>query len=135
MSINVSVGVMIPANVVEVGDEITADQLSAIQNASVPSSANPYVTVSTLVRTILTGSNTVNASSNSHIYVIDNSETLTVDDSPPVGTVIPVVCIGGTACNIGVAFGSTLNGGTATISYASTVKTLVKTATNTWWIG
>lgn len=46
MSINVSVGVMIPANVVEVGDEITADQLASIQNASTPSSANPMATQS-----------------------------------------------------------------------------------------
>jgi len=135
MSINVSVGFQIPTNVVEVGNEITNDQLAAITSSSTPSAANPYATVSTLVRTIFTGSNTVTASSNSHIYVLDNSDTLTVDDSPPAGTVIPVVCIGGTACYIGCASGTTLNGGTASISYASTVVTLVKTTTNTWWIG
>ncbi len=44
MSINVSVGVMIPANVLEVGDEITSDQLSAIQNASMASASNPMIT-------------------------------------------------------------------------------------------
>ena len=46
MSINVSVGVMIPTNVVEVGDEISADQLAGIQNASTPSAANPMATQS-----------------------------------------------------------------------------------------
>lgn len=44
MSINVSVGVMIPANVLEVGNEISADQLAAIQSASTPSAANPFAT-------------------------------------------------------------------------------------------
>lgn len=44
MSITVSVGVMIPANVVEVGDEISADQLSAIQNSYIPSVTNPVAT-------------------------------------------------------------------------------------------
>lgn len=46
MSINLSVGVMIPANVLEVGNEISADQLAAIQNASTPSAANPLATQS-----------------------------------------------------------------------------------------
>lgn len=45
MSISVSVGVMIPTNVVEVGNEITADQLSAITSAlNSPSGANPFLT-------------------------------------------------------------------------------------------
>lgn len=44
MSINVSVGVMIPVDVLEVGNEISADQLAAIQNASMASAANPMVT-------------------------------------------------------------------------------------------
>ncbi len=44
MSINVSVGVMIPVDVLEVGQEISADQLAAIQNASMASSANPMIT-------------------------------------------------------------------------------------------
>jgi hypothetical protein len=46
MSINVSVGVMIPTNVVEVGNEISADQLAAITSASTPSAANPMATQS-----------------------------------------------------------------------------------------
>jgi hypothetical protein len=44
MSLQASVGFQIPTNVVEVGDEISADQLAAIQNASTPSSANPMAT-------------------------------------------------------------------------------------------
>jgi hypothetical protein len=48
MSINLSVGVMIPTNVVEVGNEITADQLAAITSASAPTSANPFITTSAL---------------------------------------------------------------------------------------
>jgi hypothetical protein len=46
MSINLSVGFQIPTNVVEVGTEITADQLAAITNASTPSAANPFLTTS-----------------------------------------------------------------------------------------
>lgn len=48
MSINLSVGVMIPTNVVEVGNEISADQLAAITSASSPTSANPFITTSAL---------------------------------------------------------------------------------------
>lgn len=44
MSINVSVGVQIPTNVVEVGNEITADQLAAIYWAFTPSQTNPFLT-------------------------------------------------------------------------------------------
>lgn len=44
MSINVSVGVMIPVDVLEVGNEISADQLAALQNASGASAANPLIT-------------------------------------------------------------------------------------------
>ena len=44
MSISVSVGFMIPANVVEVGNEITSDQLAALGAASAPSVANAYAT-------------------------------------------------------------------------------------------
>ena len=46
MSISVSVGVMIPTNVVEVGNEITADQLAAITNSATPSAGNPLTTQS-----------------------------------------------------------------------------------------
>jgi hypothetical protein len=45
MSISASVGVQIPTNVVEVGNEITADQLGAITSASSPSAANPFLTL------------------------------------------------------------------------------------------
>ena len=45
MSISVSVGFMIPTNVVEVGNEITSDQLAAITSASTPTSANPFLTL------------------------------------------------------------------------------------------
>ena len=45
MTISASVSTQIPTNVVEVGNEITADQLAAITNASNgPSGANPFLT-------------------------------------------------------------------------------------------
>jgi hypothetical protein len=44
MSLQASVGFQIPTNVVEVGDEISSDQLAAIQNASMASAANPLIT-------------------------------------------------------------------------------------------
>ena len=44
MSLQASVGFQIPTNVVEVGDEISADQLAAIQAASTPSTGNPFAT-------------------------------------------------------------------------------------------
>ncbi len=46
MSINVSVGFQIPTNVVEVGNEISTQQLGAITSGSSPTSANPFTTVS-----------------------------------------------------------------------------------------
>ena len=39
---------MIPTNVVEVGNEISSDQLAAIGASSTPSAANPFVTQSAL---------------------------------------------------------------------------------------
>lgn len=44
MSISAQVGVMIPTNVVEVGNEISSDQLAAITNASGATAANPFAT-------------------------------------------------------------------------------------------
>jgi len=44
MSLQASVGFQIPTNVVEVGDEISTDQLAAIQAASTPSTGNPFAT-------------------------------------------------------------------------------------------
>ena len=46
MALQASVGFQIPTNVVEVGNEITADQLGAITSASSPSAANPMATQS-----------------------------------------------------------------------------------------
>jgi hypothetical protein len=46
MSINVNVGNIIPTNVVEVGNEISADQLAAITAANSPSGINPFSTAS-----------------------------------------------------------------------------------------
>lgn len=46
MSLQASVGFQIPTNVVEIGDEISADQLAAIQAASTPSTGNPFATQS-----------------------------------------------------------------------------------------
>lgn len=45
MSLQASVGFQIPTNVVEVGNEITADQLAAINAASnAPTAGNPFAT-------------------------------------------------------------------------------------------
>lgn len=44
MSININVGNKIPAEVVEVGQEISVDQLAAVTSASSPSAANPFTT-------------------------------------------------------------------------------------------
>jgi hypothetical protein len=46
MALQASVGFQIPTNVVEVGDEISSDQLAAIQAASTPSTGNPFATQS-----------------------------------------------------------------------------------------
>ena len=46
MSLQASVGFQIPTNVVEVGNEISTDQLAAIQAASTPSTGNPFATQS-----------------------------------------------------------------------------------------
>lgn len=46
MSISLSVAVQIPTNVVEVGNEISTQQLGAITSGSGPTSANPFTTVS-----------------------------------------------------------------------------------------
>ena len=46
MALQASVGFQIPTNVVEVGNEISADQLGAITNSSTPSAGNPLTTQS-----------------------------------------------------------------------------------------
>ena len=46
MALQASVGFQIPTNVVEVGNEITTDQLAAITNSSTPSAGNPLTTQS-----------------------------------------------------------------------------------------
>lgn len=46
MSINVNVGNFIPTNVVEVGNEISVNQLAAITSADSPSGLNPFSTAS-----------------------------------------------------------------------------------------
>ena len=46
MALQASVGFQIPTNVVEVGNEISADQLAAITNSSTPSAGNPLTTQS-----------------------------------------------------------------------------------------
>jgi hypothetical protein len=72
MSINVSVGVMIPTNVVEVGDEISSDQLAAIGASSTPSAVNPFITQSALPTAGVTADKaTANAIAASLWYVFD----------------------------------------------------------------
>ena len=151
MSINVSVGVMIPTNVVEVGNEISADQLAAITSASTPSAANPYATnafvtgqgyiTSVPVRGIQTGSIALDGGDNNYVYVLGNSETLTINDDsvndPPIGSVFTILFIGtGVGGQVSVDSGVTLNGGTSSYGQSAIgTKLLIKTAANTWYIG
>jgi hypothetical protein len=51
MSINLSVSVQIPTNVVEVGNEISTQQLGAITSGSSPTTANPFMTSSAVSTT------------------------------------------------------------------------------------
>lgn len=75
MSINVNVGSIIPTNVVEVGNEISADQLAAITSANSPSAINPFSTASHLhtianisgLQTALDGKSSV-----THTHTISN---------------------------------------------------------------
>jgi len=67
MSIQVSVGLQIPTNVVEVGNEITADQLAAITSAATPSSANPFAT---LTSPAMTGNVTITTNSANPALII-----------------------------------------------------------------
>ena len=63
MALNASVGFQIPTNVVEVGDEISSDQLAALNAASTPSAGNPLATT-TDVATAVTGMLTISTLSN-----------------------------------------------------------------------
>lgn len=60
MSITAQVGVMIPTNVVEVGNEISSDQLAAIQNAASPSAANPLATINDVSESSFNGGTVTN---------------------------------------------------------------------------
>jgi|694.fasta_scaffold38710_7 hypothetical protein len=154
MSINLSIGVMIPTNVVEVGDEISADQLAALGAAYAPSVANAYATnafvtgqgyitsappAQPLLRTLSLGSQPLDETDNYYIYVLDNSETLTLNDdatnNPPIGSAFTILFIASTAGYVSCDSGVTLNGGSGTSFGGGAVKTLIKTAANTWWIG
>jgi len=155
MSISVSVGVQIPTNVVEVGNEISSQQLDAITNASTPSAANPMATQSfvtgqgyitsapqtqPLLRPLSFGSQPLDETDNYYIYVLDNSQTLTLNDdsvnNPPIGSAFTILFIASTAAYISCDSGVTLNGGSGTsFGGGAVVKTLIKTAANTWWIG
>jgi len=156
MSISVSVGVMIPTNVVEVGNEITADQLAAINAASnAPTAGNPFATnafvtgqgyitsapqTQPLLRPLSFGSQSIDENDNYYIYVLDNSQTLTLNDdsvnNPPIGSAFTILFIASTAAYISCDSGVTLNGGSGTsFGGGAVVKTLIKTSANTWWIG
>ena len=149
MSINLSVGVMIPTNVVEVGNEISADQLAAITNASnAPSAANPFATNTFVtgqgyvtgvpIRGINNGTATIDGGDNNYIYVINNGDTLTIDDeinnNPPVGIELPVISTSGNG-TITCLGSVTVNNSSGFTLPSYTVLKLVKIASNTWWIG
>jgi len=155
MALQASVGFQIPTNVVEVGNEISADQLGAITSASTPSAANPMATQSFVtgqgflnsasgiqssqlpVKQINTGSVTIDESDNYYIYIIGDPHTLTIDDeannNPAIGTEITVVH-SGTTGQLSCGGSVTCNGSTGFGLPARKVLKLVKTAANTWWI-
>lgn len=155
MSINLSVGVMIPTNVVEVGNEISADQLAAITSASnVPTAGNPFATnafvtgqgyltsappAQPLLRPLSFGSQSLDETDNYYTFVLNNSETLTLNDdsvnNPPIGSAFTILFIASTSGYVSCDAGVTLNGGSGTSFSGGVVKTLIKTAANTWWIG
>ena len=159
MSLQASVGFQIPTNVVEVGNEISTDQLAAIQAASTPSTGNPFATQSFVtgqgylngssaiqyaqlpVRGIQTGSIAIDGADNNYVYVLGNSETLTINDdtvnNPPIGSVFTILFVGtGVGGQVSVDSGVTLNGGTSSYGQSSIgTKLLIKTAANTWYIG
>ena len=83
MSINVSVGFQIPTNVVEVGDEISTQQLGAITSGSSPTSANPFTTVS-----YISGLSYLTTSSASTTYAPKASPTFTGVVTIPAGASI-----------------------------------------------
>lgn len=156
MALQASVGFQIPTNVVEVGNEISADQLAAIGASSFPSAANPMATQSFVtgqgyingipaiahnqlpLYVIQTGSATIDEGDHYYIFVIGISETLTIDDevnnNPPIGTQLTVVS---TSMNgfISCSGSVTCNGSTGFVLPSNTVLKLVKIAANTWWIG
>jgi hypothetical protein len=149
MSISAQVGVMIPTNVVEIGNEISSDQLAAIQNASnAPSAANPYATNTFVtgqgfitgvpIRSISNGASVIDGADNNYIYVINNGETLIIDDesnnNPPVGIELPVVSTSNNGY-ISCLGSVTVNNSTGFNLPGYTVLKLVKIASNTWWIG
>lgn len=74
MSISITSGVMIPVSVVEVGNEITQDQLNAITAATLPSVGNVFITQS-----LLTSSLTP--------YAFIASPTFTGTPTLPTGTI------------------------------------------------
>jgi hypothetical protein len=141
MSLQASVGFQIPTNVVEVGNEISSDQLAAIQNASGATAANPFVVKSSLLRGIQTGSVSLDEGDNNYVYVLGNSETLTINDdsvnNPPIGSVFTILFIGtGVGGQVSVDYGVTINGGSSSYGQSSIcTKLLIKTAANTWYIG
>lgn len=83
MSINVSVGFQIPTNVVEVGNEISTQQLGAITSGSSPTSANPFTTVS-----YITGLSYLTTSAASTTYALKASPTFTGTVTIPAGASI-----------------------------------------------
>jgi hypothetical protein len=75
MSINVNVGNIIPTNVVEVGNEISVNQLAAITAADSPSAINPFATASHLhtIANISGLQTAIDGKANlSHTHVITN---------------------------------------------------------------
>ena len=106
MSITAQVGVMIPTNVVEVGNEISSDQLAAIQSSTTPSAANPFVTQSAVPAAGVTADKAMaNAIAVCVWYVYD-----TGTDYTRTGGIANVPVINGTN-NIGVTDGTTTTTG------------------------
>lgn len=100
MSINVNVGTIIPTAVVEVGNEITAEQLAAITSATGASGSNPFTTAThTHVISNVTGLQTAldGKAESSHTHSISNITNLqtTLDGKSSTGHVHDITSISG----------------------------------------
>ena len=73
MAITISTPTQIPTNVVEVGNEISADQLAGITSATTPSAGNPFSTASAVTTAISTKADLASAALTGNVTITTNS--------------------------------------------------------------